>query len=212
MISFSIIYNLTGDRLRKTKLQTLSREFLKETIQNSTKGHCSIEDSAACMKLVKHKLTKSLYYGDAVMGGLEEHILRQHQQHPEMATPTYATSFLKQITKFDKSACVVTLKDIVKKYEYYTFKKQDNATAYPKMHFLSENSNKAVVDKVIENVGKYSLNIAHIKAEKETVKTFSNIDKRVKKLFDSMPTPGLCMVVFVGQKEAANGMCFIQTK
>lgn len=146
------------------------------------------------------------------MGGLEEHIIRQQQQQPEMATPTYATSLLKQVTKFEKSACVVALKDIAKKYEYYTFKKQDNTAAYPKVHCVSENSNKAVVEKVIENAGKHSLNIAHIKAEKESAKTFSNIDKRVKKLFDSMPTPGLCMVVFGGQKDSANGMCFIQIK
>lgn len=209
---FSIIYNLTGDRLRKTKLQTLSREFLSESIQTGHGGHCSIEDSAACMKLVKHKLTKSLYYGDAVMGGIEEHIIRQQQQQPEMATPTYATSLLKQVTRFEKTACVVALTDIAKKYEYYTFKKQDNMATYPKVHCVGVDSNKAVVEKVIENAGKYSLNIAHVRAEKDSVKTFTNIDKRVKKLYDSMPTPGLCMVVFGGQMDSENGLCFIQVK
>lgn len=164
------------------------------------------------MKLVKLKLNKSLYYGDAVMGGMEEHFLRQRQQQPEMATSTYATSLLKHVTKFDKSACVVALNDIANKYQFYTFKKQENMESYPRVHCISENSNKAVVEKVIANAGKYELNIAHIRAEKEAIKTFSNIDKRVKKVFDSMPTPGLCIVIFGGQKEAANGMCFVQIK
>lgn len=146
------------------------------------------------------------------MGGMEEHFLRQRAQQPEMATPTYATSLLKQVTKFNKTACVVGLQDITKKYHFYTFKEQDNTVAYPKVNCFSENSNKAVIEKVIENAGKYSLNIAHIRADNNVGKTFSNIDKRVKKLFDSMPTPGLCMVVFGGQKEAANGVCFIQIK
>lgn len=211
-IFFSIIYNLTGERSRKTKLQTLSREFLREDIQNSRGGHCSIEDSAACMKLVKLKLKKSLFYGDAVMGGMEEHFIRQQQQQPEMATPTYATSLLKQITRVDKTTCVVALDDITKKYHYYTFKKQDNVGSYPKMHFFAENSNKAVIEKLCENIGKYSLNIAHIRAEKESTKTFTNIDKRVKKVFERIPTPGLSMVIFAGHKDGTNGLCFIQIK
>lgn len=199
-------------RSRKTKLQTLSREFLNESIQDGHDGHCSIEDSAACMKLVKHKLKKSVYFGDAVMGGIEEHFIRQQQQQPEMATPTYATTLLKQVTKFDKSACVVALNDIAKKYQYYTFKKQDNVSSHPKVHCIAENSNKAVVEKACENASKHCLNIAHIRIEKQTAKTFSNVDKRAKKLFESMPTPGLCVVIFAGQKEGANGLCFIQIK
>lgn len=146
------------------------------------------------------------------MGGIEEHFIRQQHQQPEMGTPIYATSLLKQVTKFDKSACVVALNDITKKYQYYTFKKQDNVSSHPKVHCVAESSNKAVVEKACENVSKYSLNIAHIRAEKQTAKTFSNIDKRVKKLFESMPTPGLSVVIFAGQKEAENGLCFIQIK
>lgn len=208
---FSIIFNLTGDRSRKTKLQTLSREFLKERIQEGRRGHCSIEDSAACMKLVKLKLQKSLYYGDAVMGGIEEHFNRQKCKEPKTGTRNFAMSLLKHVTKFDKTACVVAVDDISSKYQHFTFKKQENEASSPKIHIQTESSNKAVVEKTIENAGKYSLNIAHIRAEKDSLKTFSNIDKRAKKLFESMPTPGLCMVVFGGQKEA-NGLCFVQVK
>lgn len=59
IIDTSMIFNITGVRSRKTKLMTLSKEFLSESIQASSFGHCSKEDSLACMKLVKLKLSHS---------------------------------------------------------------------------------------------------------------------------------------------------------
>lgn len=61
IIDTSVIYNITGFRSKSSKLSTLSREFLNEKIQESPHGHCSTEDSSACMKLVKLKLANSKY-------------------------------------------------------------------------------------------------------------------------------------------------------
>ncbi|PSN57628.1 hypothetical protein C0J52_05431 [Blattella germanica] len=56
VIDTSVIYNITGDRWRKTKLALLSQKFLGEKIQQGHQGHCSIEDSSSSMKLVLLKL------------------------------------------------------------------------------------------------------------------------------------------------------------
>lgn len=208
-----MIFNITGDRTRKTKLATLSREFLQESIQDSKSGHCSVEDSLACMKLVKLKLSKSLYFGDAVMGGLRDCFKAQ----PELGHANYGTSMLKQTTKMDRSARVVSLEDIAAKYNYYTFKELDKREDYSKIQCVAEKSNKAVVEKLCESTEKYSLNIAHLKVtnaqlDKENFKTFKKVDKWAKRIYESTPAPGLCAVIFAGKKESGNGCCFIKLK
>lgn len=199
--------------MRKTKLSTLSREFLQESIQESKSGHCSIEDSLACMKLVKLKLSKSLYFGDAVMGGLRDFFRDQ----PELGHPYYGTSMLKQVTKMDKTARVVSLEDIATKYNYYTFKDVDKKEDYSKIQCIGEKSNKAVIEKLCENTEKYSLNIAHLKVtnaqmEKENIKTFKKVDKWAKRIYENTLSPGLCIILFAGKKDSGNGCCFIKLK
>lgn len=58
VIDTSVIFNLTGHRKRKSKLSSLAELFLQEKIQSSSEGHCSIEDSATCIKLTQLKLSK----------------------------------------------------------------------------------------------------------------------------------------------------------
>lgn len=60
-IDTSVIFNVTGDRYRKSKLKYLSEHFLKETIQTSNKGHCPVEDSSASLRLAQLKLSESKY-------------------------------------------------------------------------------------------------------------------------------------------------------
>ena len=50
IIDTGIIYNMTGNRKRKTKLKTLSEVFLKQEIQSKGKdGHNPQEDAEAAM-------------------------------------------------------------------------------------------------------------------------------------------------------------------
>lgn len=59
VIDTSVIYNLSGERWRKPKLQTLASDFLNLEIQTGNKGHDSAEDSISSLKLVQLKLSKS---------------------------------------------------------------------------------------------------------------------------------------------------------
>ncbi|XP_068915506.1 RNA exonuclease 5 isoform X2 [Tenebrio molitor] len=210
IIDTSVIYNLTGDRVRKTKLKTLSQDFLSETIQEGDIGHCSTEDSIASLKLTKLKLTKHLYFGDAVMGNLNDDV----KIHPDLGTYNFATSMLKQTTKMDKSAVVVGLSDITSQYKFYVDKGQETQADSEKIKFFSEKSCKDVVKKMCNSVKMSSLIIGHIKAQQgqlESVKVFKNIDKWVSQIYENMPTPGLVIVLFSGTKRS-NGCCFIELK
>ena len=69
VIDTSVIFNITGDPSRRSKLSLLSSRFLGEEIQQATTGHSSCEDAAACMKLAKQKLKRSIEYGDAILAG-----------------------------------------------------------------------------------------------------------------------------------------------
>lgn len=58
VIDSSVVFNIWGQRKKKTKLKTLTEMFLGEKIQQGTDGHDSIEDSIAALKLVQFKLSK----------------------------------------------------------------------------------------------------------------------------------------------------------
>lgn len=73
VIDTSVIFNLTGNRNQKSKLQLLAKKFLGEEIQiDDVKGHSSIEDSTACLKLTKLKLSKDIYFGDLALENTRE--------------------------------------------------------------------------------------------------------------------------------------------
>lgn len=61
VIDTSVIYNLSGERWRKPKLQALAWQFLGVKIQENAKGHDSAEDSLSSLKLVQLKLSQSTY-------------------------------------------------------------------------------------------------------------------------------------------------------
>lgn len=67
VIDTSVIFNTTGDRNRKSKLQFLAKTFLDEDIQMEKSGHSSIEDSKASLKLTKLKLSQDIYFGDLAL-------------------------------------------------------------------------------------------------------------------------------------------------
>ncbi|XP_044269439.1 RNA exonuclease 5 [Tribolium madens] len=210
VIDTSVIYNITGDRVRKTKLKTLTEEFLSERIQEGKGGHCSTEDSMASLKLAQLKLTKSLYFGDAVMGNLHSEI----RTCPELGTYNYATSMLKQTTKVDKTAVVVGLNEITSKYKYCVDKELKVQQQNEKIKYFSEKNCKEVVKKMCDSMGMFSLNIGHVKLQEgqlEGTKVFKNVDKWVKEIYENISTPGLVIVLFSGV-ERSNGCCFIQLK
>ena len=73
IIDTSVVYNLTGDRRRKSKLSVLAHLFLNKQIQtgeNTKLGHNPEEDALAAMNLVLLKLEKGYEFGDVLLGGL----------------------------------------------------------------------------------------------------------------------------------------------
>ncbi|CAN7988987.1 unnamed protein product [Ixodes hexagonus] len=74
VIDSSVIFNLTGNRNHKSKLKLLSSTFLGQDIQMSKAGHSSEEDSLACLRLVKLRLQKGLFFGDAILRDKEQEL------------------------------------------------------------------------------------------------------------------------------------------
>lgn len=215
IIDTSIIYNITGDRRRKTKLQTLAREFLSERIQEGQGGHCSHEDSAASLKLVKLKLTKDVAFGDAVLGDMSMQI----RHHPELGHPNYSTSMLKLITKMDKTAQIIGSETIVNKYSQCTFK---GIKKNKKIRCVTDNSNEVVIKSLCDSlaVKQFSFNIAQVDltdansdGDVESMqKTSKQVDSWVKDIYERLASPGLFVVMFGGQNDMCNGCCFIALK
>lgn len=181
-----------------------------EKIQTGRQGHCSEEDSLACMKLVQHRLTKHLYYGDAVMNNVYSEI----RAYPEMATSHFATSMLRQCVKMDKKAGVVGLEEAVDRYQFYINK--GDATNIENISCISEIANKEVVNKCCEDLLKHDLNIAHLlvtdsQLEGTNGKIFRCIDKWVKDIYEKTINSSLIIVLFGGHKQG-NGVCFVTLK
>lgn len=204
----SVIYNLTGDRLRKTKLQTLAIQFLSEKIQTGHQGHCSTEDSLACMKLVQLKLKHHTYYGDAVMNNVAGDL----RHHPEMVSSHYATSMLRQCVKMDKTANVIGVNEIAQKYKFYVDKGEN--VNIKNITCTTENSNKNVIKKFLESMLEYSLNIAHIRISEEHLQNtniFKKVDRWVEDIYLKTSNSSLLAVLLGGQNQG-NGVCFLKVK
>uniref|UniRef100_A0A1Y1N5B8 Exonuclease domain-containing protein n=1 Tax=Photinus pyralis TaxID=7054 RepID=A0A1Y1N5B8_PHOPY len=208
VIDTSVIYNITGDRKRKTKLQTLAREFLNLRIQDSRKGHCSTEDSGACLRLVKHKLLHDISYGDAVM----TNIATQINCYTALGNPNYGTSFLKHITKVDRTAQVVSLEGIIEKYRHYTYKSHESVIE--KISCVAENNNDLVIDRLCKRAENFSFNIGHVAFTDDDLNskvqdTCRKVNEWAERIQKSSKEPGLCVVVLGGHHVWRNGCCFI---
>lgn len=207
IIDTSVIFNITGERSRKTKLAVLSNQFLEERIQENSAGHCSSEDSLACMKLVQLKLENNLYFGDAVMGG----VFNECSTHPDLETPQYATSLLKHVTKFDNKVTIVANSDLCKKYNHYLDKNSDaNAkNSLKNIEFVVGQKGDDVIKLACEQIsGQSSLNLTHIDVDNESINNRKCIDDWINKYYESTRNNGLTCVLFGGKHNIGNGVCF----
>lgn len=60
----------------------LSRELLSEQIHQGHRGNCSVQGSMAYMKFVKHRVSKSVYYRNAVVGDF--YIFKEPKDHKKI--------------------------------------------------------------------------------------------------------------------------------
>ncbi|GLV45558.1 RNA exonuclease 5 [Carabus blaptoides fortunei] len=211
VIDTSVIFNVTGDRFRKTKLQILAREFLDETIQTSAAGHDSVEDSLSSLKLVQLKLEHCIEFGDAVLSG-QQGCLRNYRN---LGDNYYGSSLLHHVTKIDKNAAVFGQEETIKRYKNYIHQEECS-----KITCSVKETNKGVIRDICERVKQYNLSIAHVKLNESSltdehkeslVRNCTQTDKWIKKVWTHLSHSALCVVLFGGEN-GGNGACFIQVK
>lgn len=207
VIDTSIIFNISGDRRRKSKLQTLSSEFLGETIQKNPLGHDSIEDCSASLKLTKLKLTNGIDFGDAIL----ENRRRFHEKaalmsaqskdtaqtseqsttlHSINPTAVAASTTTTHTDKRDRSTVVITA-DETNSIDYQTLINQkfvandssadDSLSHQTNIQIQRNDTNKAAVENTCQTAINYALTLTHLKvAEKSLVD--EKIEKSLKKV------------------------------
>ncbi|CAD1480429.1 unnamed protein product [Heterotrigona itama] len=228
IIDTSIIFNITGDRYRKTKLQTLVRQFLGERIQESQSGHCSAEDSRASMKLVQLKLANSVNFGDAVLFDCNMEILNIHQMINDQGSlrteiQKYATSIFKYAVKDEKTAAIVGNKEVINEYSKYltssiNIMDDENFGKNDQVRLVIANKDKQAVLRASQIATKHVFTLCHVKIKQEKLKndkiqkTFRTVNKWIHKLWKHMAVNGLVCVIFTGENHAANGACFLNLK
>ncbi|XP_076244024.1 RNA exonuclease 5 [Calliopsis andreniformis] len=230
IIDTSVIFNITGDRYRKTKLQTLAREFLGERIQESKAGHCSTEDSKASLKLTQLKLANSVDYGDAVLlGRCDMEVLKMEtEKRKDYKTlkaemRRYATSIFKHVTKRQKTAAVVGNEEIMNEYSKYLIPSinimdDKNFSKDDQLRLVVADNDKQAVIRTSQIAMEHAFTLCHVRIEEEKLKTdqiektFRIVNKWVHKLWKNMAVNGLACVVFAGENNAANGACFLNLK
>ncbi|XP_017885742.1 RNA exonuclease 5 [Ceratina calcarata] len=228
IIDTSVIFNITGDRYRKTKLQTLVREFLGERIQESNSGHCSTEDSLASMKLVQLKLANSVDYGDAVLLGRCDMRALKLEENGKIKNDLkkYATSIFKHVTRDKKTAAIVGVTDVIQEYSKYL---TDSVAVMDDTHFdkddqvrlvVTDNSKQAVT-RASQIAMEHAFTLCHLRVDDDRLSTdeklskaFRNVNKWVSKLWQHTAVNGLVCVIFTGEREkrTSNGACFVNLK
>lgn len=231
IIDTSVIFNITGDRYRKTKLQILAREFLGERIQESSSGHCSTQDSQASMKLVQLKLENSVDYGDAVLlGRCNMEILKMkpekrtdNQRSLKTEIRKYATSIFKHVTKDQKTAAIVGNGEVMNEYSKYltssiNIMDDENFDKNDQVRLVVTDNNKQAVLRATQIAMEHAFTLCHVRIGQEKLKsdkiekTFRTVNKWVHKLWQHMAVNGLACVIFSGENNAANGACFLNLK
>lgn len=222
VIDTSVIFNLTGDRFRKTKLQVLVREFLGESIQEGKAGHNPVEDSQAALKLVKLKLAHSIDYGDAVLTGVQNaRKFNTEEENPER----YVTSIFRYATKDEQTAAIVADQAIIGQYSKYLesgkLRIMDDANFTTKIDQLCltiTKDNEEAVSRASNIAMEHAFTLCHASLGVEQLvddtleATFDLVDKWIWQIWQHVAVNGLMCVIFGGTENAANGVCFLGLK
>ena len=199
IIDTSVIYNLTGNRKRKSKLATLMEYFLGETIQEGRKGHSPSEDARAAMKLVQLKLSKGFDYGDSITA---------EEGSASIAQCQLITSVFNNSVKASKTVAVIGKKKDLEHYQ--RFKLLDdcierNASSYKAIPVTSA---KEAVSQLENSAVNHNFTLAHIdltkklgkcSTQEEREKVYQKLDTWCSRVFNYVSLNGLCVIVFAGK-------------
>ncbi|KAL0270988.1 UNVERIFIED_CONTAM: hypothetical protein PYX00_008239 [Menopon gallinae] len=220
VIDTSVIFNISGVRSKKTKLMTLSREFLSEKIQDSNHGHCSAEDSLACMKLVKLKLAHSIEFGDAVLVGkptAELHLqeIQSQNKQPNALAEVHVvrgekltTSLFHQIANSDKRGAVIGSHEVVNGYSELS-ESEGSCVSTRRVSGLVAGSNKQAIERTCQALSDHDFVLTHLLLEKDNLeKSIKKLNRWTKKMLGLTPVNGLCLILIGNGENSSKGICF----
>ncbi|XP_055700616.1 RNA exonuclease 5 [Phlebotomus papatasi] len=223
VIDTSVIYNITGDRRFKSKLQVLAREFLGETIQKNPEGHDSVEDSVATLKLTKLKLAKGIDFGDIVLSKKRRQ-KRKEENFDEMLAEIEGKVLKKALTKPKKnlSTLIVSSNATGADYEKFmearrlqqTAEEQENA----KISCFMKKSNKAAISKTCTALLDAAFALTHVKinpdnlVDEKVEGTLSRVDQWISKIWNSMAINGVFLVLMGGSPLSSSGVSLMEVK
>ena len=241
VIDTSCIFNMTGDRNRKSKLQQLAKTFLGEEIQMDQEGHSSIEDSTASLKLTKLKLSKDIYFGDVALQtkrnikeeqtytGIVQSETTDTNQDKQVAT----TIFSHALKRCKKSAIITTHNSDIELGKFYSKNQFDilsESSGDDVKHGIQhhkETSVKEVIRKTKELILDNDFNLTHFNiledsihedgstvslAEDDITPLVPKIDKWIDKVWQKVASNGLFVVIFGGHEKNTNGLSMVRIK
>lgn len=230
VIDTSVIFNISGDRRRKSKLQALASEFLGEAIQKNPLGHDSIEDCSASLKLTKLKLQKGIDFGDAILTSRKRVNERNKTDPNETKTIQTEDGASSSVTssgtsdKMDRSTAVITANDeFGDAYEQTVHNKIDDnkTTDMNKIHIFKNSTNKSAVQKTCEVALNHALILTHLSIEEKKLtednveKTMKKVDQWISNIWQSSAPNALFIVLFSGSNSApssSSGLALLQVK
>lgn len=230
VIDTSCIFNITGQRWRKSKLAMLSKIFLGETIQTGTDGHDPTEDALAALRLVHVKLQHGHEYGDAVQGG---HVPPLPDDEPKadesaevgdvggMQTAAYSvggvyTNLLSRVHEVGVTTSVVATGSSV---EIYRVAAQSTNNQSIQLNTFS--SNKQVSEYLPTAMAASDLTLGHWQvtavAAEERQRQLYRLNKRLRRLFRAAPDHSLILLLGSGSRHhetqhVDNGFCLLAVK
>lgn len=217
VIDTSVIFNITGERVRKSKLKILAKEFLNEEIQDTSKGHCSVEDSLASLKLVQLKLSNSMLFGDAVLRGRQS--CQDNYNHLMTNKTEYTTNIFNKIAQEKKTSIVIGHENVTQKYSSYVKKihkdkSPESSEKQKKIKLLVCPDNASVIENTCGLLEKHSLILSHLniaESDLEAPETYVHLDRWIKDMWSKAVVGTLFIVLFSGDKNC-NGVSFINIK
>lgn len=232
VIDTSCIYNMTGDRNKKSKLQYLTKNFLGEDIQMCGEGHSSIEDSIASLKLTKLKLSKDIYFGDIVMQTAKTANERKFKSgiSEGVGEQKVTSSMISHAVKSAKKSAIITTStsDLDLKKIYSKNHAQERDDQNDVKHFRASSA-KDVVKKAQETIWDHDFNMLHfniledpvyctdedddgIATDEKLTGIIPKIDKWINRVWKSVSAKGLFVVLFGGNEKNNHGLSMIRIK
>ncbi|GBP80218.1 RNA exonuclease 5 [Eumeta japonica] len=218
IIDTSIIFNISGNRSKKSKLKVLAKEFLNETIQDGKNGHCSVEDSLASLKLVQLKLSKSIDFGDAVLTG--RIWLKQKRENQNVVE--YASTIFNHIIEQKKTSIIIGCDDITGDYHSYMMRANEfsNTLSFlkkgkaKKVKLSTVDKQNDVIKQLLASVAHYNFAMGHLKLDmdnEDSQSQFQKVDGWIDDIWKSLPGNALFVVIFGGTSND-NGIAMVKIK